>query len=135
MKKLSWKPRRRGKIYCSPACGAKCTWEQYQEMKRLGEKMRLSMRNPKLWRIHIHENLRWHVCLEHIPTNGYLTVYPGFGRSYHTLLSLIMSHAGDMDWSNDKSFRTPQKAVDYILDLARRVMVKKNAVMTKFDGI
>lgn len=53
-----WKPVRRGEIYCSPACGCRCTFERYEAAvsraqilcERLGEGW-----EPKVW-----ENVGWH---------------------------------------------------------------------------
>lgn len=134
MRKLSWKARRRGRIYCAPACGAGCLYAQYQEQVQLGKKMRLSMYNPKQWRASVRENLHWYVCLEHVPTNGFLTVWV-YGARYAALLSLDMSHAGDMDWSDHRSFRTPQAAVNHIVTLANTVMAKKNAVLERLQPV
>lgn len=36
MNELSWTPRRRGLIYCAPACGAGCTAAQHAHAVRLG---------------------------------------------------------------------------------------------------
>jgi hypothetical protein len=130
MKKLSWKARRRGNIYCAPACGAGCTWEQHQRVQQQGRHMRQMMRDPQQWRVHVAEHLHWYVCLEHILTNGKLTVWPGWNR-YHALLSLDMSHAGDQDWQDTRSFSTPQAAVDHVLKLASSIMAKKLVVMAK----
>jgi hypothetical protein len=131
MKKLSWKPQRRGNTYCSPACGAGCSRERHQKMAQLGNEMRQSMREPGQWRAIVAENMHWYVFLEHIPTKGLLTVWPDCGR-YHAMLSLNMPHVGDMEWTDShKDFATPQKAVDYTLARVRRVMAAKNAVMDK----
>ena len=136
MRKLSRKPVRRGKIYCSSACGHGCLWEDCQVARQLGENMRLSMKDPKQWHVSVWENLGRHVCLEHRPTNALLAVWPNLdypcrGHTYRAMLSLDIPRAGDMDWSNSETFRTPQKAVDYLLSLARKVMARRNAVMAK----
>lgn len=56
--KLSWKPKRNGDVYCSPACGGKCTWAAYQKAKRGAAALAKTMGpgwKPKVW-----ENLGWH---------------------------------------------------------------------------
>jgi len=57
-KKLSWKARRKGKIYCAPACGADCTWAAYKLAKRRANA--LAKRMGKGWTIRVHENMGWH---------------------------------------------------------------------------
>jgi hypothetical protein len=131
MKKLSWTPKRRGKIYCAPACGSGCLWEDYQKQKLLGLKMCLSMKDPKQWRVLVRENGHWYVFLEHIPTKGFLTVWSSCSKQYRAMLSLSTPHAGDTAWSDNETFWTPQKAVDHVLSLARSRTAVRNAVMAK----
>lgn len=57
-KPLSWKPVRRGKVYCAPACGRQCTWQQYQSAKR--EAAKLAKRLGRAWKPYVWENLGWH---------------------------------------------------------------------------
>ena len=128
---LSWKPVRRGSVYCSSACGAGCTWLQYLEMREQGRTMRNLMDHPKQWRVCVRENMRWYVLLEHIPTDGRLTVWIHRSGRYSVLLSLDMPHAGDYDWTDDKTFRSPQAAVDYMVEKSLRVMDAKRAILAK----
>jgi hypothetical protein len=57
-KEPDWKPRRRGAIYCSPACGAGCTKADFDDAT---ERARLTCEalGPG-WKPHVWENLRWH---------------------------------------------------------------------------
>jgi hypothetical protein len=96
--------------------------------------MRRLMRNPKQWRVCVRENLHWYVCLEHIPTDGKLTVWEHRPGTYTTLLSLDMPHAGDCVWTDDRSFRSPQRAVDYMLAKARKIMARKMAALETMKG-
>ena len=56
--KGAWTPRHRGHIYCSPACGGRCTREAFeistQRAKALCRRMGSGWK-PKVW-----ENLGWH---------------------------------------------------------------------------
>lgn len=58
MKQLSWKAVRRGATYCSPGCGAKCTWEKYQHAKRMARA--LAKRLGPGWKPEVWENMGWH---------------------------------------------------------------------------
>lgn len=57
-----WKPVRSGRIYCSPACGGKCTRPAYNNaMKRakaLAKKCAKQVGGK--WLIDVWENLGWH---------------------------------------------------------------------------
>jgi len=53
-----WKPVRRGPIYCSPGCGAKCTYKAYLKAKRDADYLAKSL--GKDWKPEVWENLGWH---------------------------------------------------------------------------
>jgi hypothetical protein len=58
MKELSWKPRRRGDIYCAPACGASCSYASYVQAKQKAAELAKTLGpgwTPRVW-----ENLGWH---------------------------------------------------------------------------
>lgn len=57
-KKLSWKAKRKGTIYCAPACGGGCTWAAYRRARHRAK--RLAKHMGKGWTIRVHENLGWH---------------------------------------------------------------------------
>lgn len=128
-KKLSWKPRRKGDVYCSPACGHGCTWEEYTAAKRTGLKMLTSMRKPSAWRVHVWENLGWHVIIEHVKSNGRLSVCVSHSNNknecrYYAMLSFSHARSSDARWP-DLDSPTPQRAVDQILKAARRVVKRE----------
>jgi len=54
----NWTPVLKGAIYCSPACGGKCTKDKFDEAtdraKWLADKL-----GPG-WKPRVHENLGWH---------------------------------------------------------------------------
>lgn len=58
IKRLPWKPVRRGPIYCAPACGGGCTWYAYQKALRDGAA--LTKQLGKGWETRVWENLGWH---------------------------------------------------------------------------
>ena len=53
-----WIPVRDGDIYCSPACGGKCTKKKFDIATR--EAQRLAAQLGKGWEPHVWENLGWH---------------------------------------------------------------------------
>lgn len=54
----SWTPRRRGKRYCSPACGFGCTYAQYQKAKKRAAALAAQLNQkgagwkPRVWENH-----------------------------------------------------------------------------------
>lgn len=62
MNESRWNPRRRGKVYCSPACGGGVKWGCTVERHRAATKIAESMcrRLGKGWMPHVFENLGWH---------------------------------------------------------------------------
>lgn len=72
--KNSWKPIRRGEIYCSPGCGGNCRLEAHtlaiRNSKSLARKMGAGWK-PRVW-----ENLGWHHCV--ISPCRRIKIHPGF---------------------------------------------------------
>lgn len=74
-KPLSWAPVRRGKIYCSPACGGDCTMAAFRRATQEADK--LATRMGAGWRRVVWENLGWFYKIEkgnatiHHDTTGY----------------------------------------------------------------
>lgn len=62
LKELSWKPVRRGRIYCAPACGSKCLWVDYQRARAAATKLQQRIGDP--FRMRVWENMGWHYCVE-----------------------------------------------------------------------
>lgn len=67
-KSLSWRPVRRGKIYCAPACGVDCTLEDYTAALRNGAKLARAL-GPG-WKPRVWENCGWH--FEAIHATGFV---------------------------------------------------------------
>lgn len=53
-----WTPKRRGKIYCSPACGLGCTHAEFMTATRKAKA--LVKRLGAGWKPRVWENLGWH---------------------------------------------------------------------------
>ncbi len=100
-KPLSCTPRRRGDIYCSPACGHGCTAEEYR--KAHANAARLCKQLGTGWVVNVWENLGWHFCA----TKGQCTVYRHGPRHYWASLETKMGQF-------HHTSRTPKAAVDAI---------------------
>jgi hypothetical protein len=100
-KKLSWKPRLRGKIYCSSACGHRCTKHDYDDAvknaKALAKKLGYG------WKTRVWENMGWHYSVSNGPISlsGYGPYYGSRGASYLCLIDNNMEtrHGGCQDWT------------------------------------
>lgn len=57
-KPLSWKARRNGEIYCSPACGSNCTRASYEQALKLAAALCKEL-GPS-WVPRVWENMGWH---------------------------------------------------------------------------
>jgi hypothetical protein len=57
-KPLSWKPVRKGKYYCAPACGRACTHAEYLKARHAARDL-CKLLGPA-WRPRVWENLGWH---------------------------------------------------------------------------
>jgi hypothetical protein len=67
--KRDWTPRRVGRFFCSPACGARCTWKAYE--KAVVDSEQLAAKLGDGWAARVWENMGWHWEL----TKGSLTKY------------------------------------------------------------
>lgn len=112
-----WTPRRMqpGDLYCSPACGGRCTWAAYQKAKK--DANALARKLGKGWVPKVWENLGWwykaqtedglmkvHPSTNHGTVCGY-TAYFGEGESGGT-------------WASQE--KTPEKALEDVLARAEK---------------
>ena len=54
----NWTPIRRGKLYCSPRCGCRCTYAQFQQATKSAKALAKKL-GPQ-WQINVWENCGWH---------------------------------------------------------------------------
>ena len=77
---LSWEAVRNGDTYCAPACGAGCTWKEFQRVtklaKALAEKCNKEVGGE--WETNIHENLGWFYSVT--LKEGNITIYERQGQ-------------------------------------------------------
>lgn len=88
-KPLSWKPVRRGALYCAPACGGGCTWAAYGEAHRKGNE--LARRLGPGWSPNVWENLGWHYSAT---AAGGLVAVHEYGRRRFTAYMLGGAYDG-----------------------------------------
>lgn len=122
---LSWLAVRKGKVYCSEACGNRCTWAEYQKASKRAKALTKELNKKskafsgELWKGEVWENLGWH---------NVATV----GKQRFVAPSALVSHRGksyeatvyvQSSLSMTASGRTPSEAV-------RNAMKKAHAVIT-----
>lgn len=112
-KPLSWTPRRRGHIYCAPACGGRCTLAQYHAAKLAGQK--LCERLGRGWKPRVWENLGWHY--KAISACGRWKVH-GSDRCFTALLGDADSPGGK--WA--ETARTPEAAIRKTWEVAQEAI-------------
>ena len=111
---LSWKAKRRGKIYCAPACGAGCTVEQHRIAENAAAELVSELQRLGIgegWKPLVWENLGWHARA--VDATGRMAVHCNRTKSYTALL-------GGLDgarWAEDG--RTPRAALRNVLATAR----------------
>lgn len=125
-RRLSWKPVRRGDIYCSPACGRGCTYREYLSAVAAAKKLAKELPGFKP---HVCENLGWHYSV--VARGGRVSVYNNFG-SYSVLANLRYPHAGNTEWGNVTA-RSAQKAVQKLSANLRREIRKMQLMLQHLE--
>lgn len=87
-KQLSWKPIRRGEIYCSSACGGNCKWADYQRARSTSS--RIAKQLGTGWDPVVSENLGWHWSV----IKGVLSVHPSSAKQFWASVDLHWSGSG-----------------------------------------
>lgn len=99
MKKLSWKPRRRGEIYCAPACGGKCTYAQFVAAEAVTAALVAQLGGAKAgWAPRVHENLGWYAVA--VNKRRYLAVHV-YGDTYSVFFGPDAATSGGGRWVAD----------------------------------
>lgn len=111
-----WTPIRKGKTYCSPACGGSCTQAAHDKAQR--EASKLAKRLGKGWKPRVWENLGWHY--KAISPCGRIKVHTwkinGKDFGYHAFLGKPDFAGGR--WAS-AMWETPQEAVEEVIRLAK----------------
>lgn len=112
--RLSWKPKRSGKKYCSPACGGGCTWDAYQRAQRDAQKLAEHLGPtwiPKVW-----ENLGWHY--KAVSSNGKLKVHPSIWQGKITGYIAFLGE-GEFGGRWVVDYEDPREAVRVVIQTAK----------------
>ena len=111
-KKLSWKPVRKGKIYCSPACGIDCTYVEYLNAVKGAKSLEKELGDG--WTGTVWENMGWYFEAEHFEAthSSGIRVYPN-GQLYTATLE---------HFSIYEMAKTPKKAVAKVKKVVKSLM-------------
>lgn len=136
-KKLSWKPIRRGTVFCSSACGAGCTYLQYLSALKAAKDCSAMMKT-KGWKIRVYENMGWYWELFH--KSGLLTVAGGQlpykqnpNSNFHAMLSCSGGGGCDPMFFDRKRFSDPNMAVSHRLNIARKSIARLQGLLCSID--
>ncbi len=102
----AWTPVREGGVYCSPACGGRCTFAKYQLARK--KALALASRLGPSWKALISENLGWHWKVR----SGVCEVIEGSNKSFVAYFNGPTQFMGFGD--------TAEKAVRQALGNARK---------------
>lgn len=103
---LSWKPIRRGHIYCSTACGGGCTKAAHDAAQRNAKRLLRKLKG-KGWRIDVWENLGWHFRL----LLGPLQITERDGQYWTLMSDTPESGGGSYLWATQTESSDPNRAV------------------------
>lgn len=93
-----WTPIRKGRYYCSPACGGKCTHKDYRIAKEEAASA-VKLLGPK-WKSRVWENLGWHWEV----TQGKVQIFKGGivrSADYHCIINFDSPNFSYSSCSND----------------------------------
>lgn len=119
--RLSWIAVRNGDIYCSPACGARCTYKKYEKAVNDAENLVKICTETigGIWETRVHENLGWHWSViqkgtgidisygGYLATGDYYSV--GLGGGTPAPISL-----------HPKTFKSPKEAYDCQIEAIKK---------------
>ena len=131
-KPLSWKAKRKGDIYCAPACGANCTWAAYQKAFERGRLCVAEL--GKGWTIRVAENMGWHTTVLSPCNRIKVSISPVSGTPAETLIGTLNSYTAFLGDAEDicggkwaESGDTPAEAVNNVVRKAAAELARMNA--------
>lgn len=101
---LSHEPVLKGRIYCSPFCGGKCTLAAFKIATKSADKL-VELLGSEHWKPRVWENLGWHWSA--MSKDGWWQIHPIGGYTAFLTLDNKSGHGGT--WT--ESGKTPQEAI------------------------
>lgn len=117
-----WTPRRRGEIYCSPLCGAKCTHAAFVEANR--KSAALCERLGKGWTPRVWENMGWHYSAQKGVAEMHVNEYRLKGRvttNYSVYFNSVQQTVASAT-SPEDALRTVARTLDVLMEDWRAVL-------------
>jgi hypothetical protein len=130
-KRLSWKPVRRGHIFCAPACGVGCTHAAYLLAHERANALCASLdrTSGKGWKPHVWENLGWYYNA--VSACGRIKVHPHHhGKSVDYTAFLGEAGSGGGTWAEHG--KTAAQSVRNVVAMGKRALAKMGAI---FNGL
>jgi hypothetical protein len=121
--KLSWKPIRRGAIYCAPACGGGCTKAAHDQAKQTGRI--IAMMLGVGWKVSMNENLGWHWTV--VSPCGRIRVSGGYKENFPKRFHAMLCQPGDCAGRYTGEGRTPRAAVKNVIRRAKNHLAEIGA--------
>ena len=125
MEKASWKPIRKGNIYCSSSCGGRCTYAAFKKATKQAKNLAKIMGNG--FKHNVWENLGWHYNI--ISKCKMLTIHQYSDIYFTAYLNSVPNHGGR--WVS--SGITPQLAMKKVLALAQNEVIDINKMLSGFN--
>jgi len=119
-----WDAVRRGPIFCSPACGGRCTWAAHLAATAAADKLAREM-GPG-WTPHVWENLGWHYSV--LSPCRRLKIHPG-GGTFTAFLGSAASSGGVFA----ETARTPRAAIAAVRARAAAQLAESIAMLEACD--
>lgn len=119
--KGAWTPRRRGDVYCSPACGGNCTFKAFNSAT-----FKASLLCEKLgagWEPDVWENLGWHHAV--ISPCRRIRLSGGYGQYI-----AFLTEKGESGGRYVADGRTPKSAIRACVAEAKADLAKIGATIT-----
>lgn len=121
-----WEAIRAGKIYCAPACGGRCKWDDYVKAKKSAEKLVKQLGGG--WKGRVHENLGWY--WEAVHKSNCLSVGPS-GEDWVAFLSESLPGGRWVGHAN-----TPEGAISDAIQMAKKELsaIKRLVAIVDANG-
>jgi len=142
-RKLSWKAKRNGDIYCAPACGGGCTYAAFKLATKRAEL--LCKRLGPEWQPDVSENLGWHYAVkspcgrvrvsEHWPAPGKGDLVSRVGRLVPDHYTAFLNLDGGIGGVWTATADTPEEAIRIVQSQAIDEHDRVSDVLECVDGL